>query len=129
MSINNFLRQQLITLCRRGRDRTADFSTNRPTDWRPFSVRNPHGAIDTHFTHVSAWEFIAVQLEANCDVEIIKLENPQGAKGYVINARVSPATNLQSTESSSFKETRSSDAASTTQNSTKDIQKWTRNNL
>ena len=90
MSINNSLRQQLITLCRRGRDRITAFSNNRPTDWRPGSVRNPHGTFDTHFTDASAWEFVATQLEANCEVEIIILERPPGAKCYVVNTRVSP---------------------------------------
>ena len=47
-------------------------------------MRNPFGAFDTHFTDASAWEFIASQLEADCEVETIILEKPLGAKGYVM---------------------------------------------
>ena len=47
-------------------------------------MRNPFGAFDTHFTDASAWEFIASQLEADCEVEPITLEKPLGAKGYVM---------------------------------------------
>ena len=60
------------------------FSRSRPTDWRPTTVRNPEGLLDTHFTDSTAWELIAARLEAGEEVEVIELRKPPGAKGYVI---------------------------------------------
>ena len=90
MKINESTRRQLITLCRRGRDRTTDFSPDRPTHWNPGKVRNPRGEFDTHFTNFSAWELIATELEAGCEVETIDLKIPPGAKGYVMQIELEP---------------------------------------
>ena len=84
MSIDRFIRHQLITLARRKSARVVDWSPGRPTDWRPQSVRNPGGILDTHFSDAAAWELIASQLEAGCEVETIILEKPPGAMGYVM---------------------------------------------
>ena len=78
------IRRELIVLARRSNARTSQFSHNRPTDWRPEQVRNPHGVLDEYFTKAGAWEFIADRLEAGHPVEIVELRKPPGAKGYVM---------------------------------------------
>lgn len=82
--IDQETRNQLALLARRSRARTSAFSRRRPTDWRPTTVRNPEGVLDTHFTDSTAWEFIATRLEASEEVEVISLRQPPGAKGYVM---------------------------------------------
>ena len=46
--------------------------------------------IDTHFTDSTAWEFIARRLECGEDVEVIELDKPKGAKGYVMTIALQP---------------------------------------
>lgn len=82
--IDQETRKQLALLARRSGARTSAFSRSRPTDWRPATVRNPEGVLDTHFTDSTAWEFIAARLEAGEEVEVIPLRQPPGAKGYVM---------------------------------------------
>ena len=40
--------------------------------------------LDRYFTDASAWEFIASKLEQMHPVEVIHLNKPEGAKGYVM---------------------------------------------
>ena len=40
--------------------------------------------LDTHFTPSTAWELIATRLENGEEVEVIELNQPRGAKGYVM---------------------------------------------
>ena len=47
-------------------------------------------SIDTHFTDSTAWEFIARRLECGEDVEVIELDKPKGAKGYVMTIALQP---------------------------------------
>ena len=83
-------RSQLIVLARRKNARITNWSREIPTDWRPRSVRNPHGDFDTHFSNESAWELIASELEACREVEIISLDKLPGAKGYVMLIELEP---------------------------------------
>ena len=83
-------RHELAVLARRKHARTTQFSTNRPTDWRPEQVRNPEGVLDTHFTDAAAWELIAGKLEGEHPVEIVKLNKPSGATGYVMKIDIEP---------------------------------------
>ncbi len=62
----------------------AKFSRDRPTDWRPGQVRNPDGMLDSYFTDISAWEYIATRLESGHPVEVVALDKPPGTKGYVM---------------------------------------------
>ncbi len=62
----------------------TQFRTDRPTDWRPGQVHNPNGVLDSHFTDASAWEYIATKLENEHPVEVVELDKPPGAKGYVM---------------------------------------------
>ncbi len=40
--------------------------------------------LDPYFTDSTAWEFIASRLETGEEVEVIDLQQPAGAKGYVM---------------------------------------------
>jgi len=83
-------RHQLVVLARRSQARVTEFSTDRPTDWRPGQVRNPSGILDTHFTDAAAWEFIASRLEDGHPVEIVELRKPAGSTGYVMKIDIEP---------------------------------------
>ena len=83
-------RRQLIVLSRRSHARVTEFSTSRPTDWRPGQVRNPNGILDAYFTDAAAWEIIASKLEDGHPVEIVELRKPAGAKGYVMKIDIEP---------------------------------------
>ena len=78
-------RNELIKLARSRKTRTNQWTCSRPTDWRPGSVRNPDGVFDTHFTEGGAWELIATQLKAGCEVETVKLQKPPDKTAYVMN--------------------------------------------
>ena len=49
---------------------------------------NPEAAFDLHFTHASAWHFIADRLEQGEHVEIIEMDRPVGATGYVMKLQL-----------------------------------------
>ena len=82
--IDEATRRQLVDRARRQKSRTAAFTRDRPTDWRPTEVRNPNGVLDPYFTDSTAWDFIASRLEAGEEVEVIELQQPAGTKGYVM---------------------------------------------
>ena len=88
--LKDSIRRELIVLARRSNSRTSQFSSSRPTDWRPSQVRNPDGILDRYFTDPAAWELIATQLEAGHPVEIVELKKPPGAKGYVMKIDIEP---------------------------------------
>ena len=88
MSINTETRRQLILLARRADSRKVRWTPSAPTDWQPSTVRNPKGILDGYFTLSSAREFIAEQLEAECDVEIVELRKPPGRKAYVMKIEI-----------------------------------------
>ena len=69
-----------------------EFSTDRPTDWRPGQVRNPNGMLDTYFSDAAAWELIASKLEGGHPVEAVELQKPAGAKGYVMKIDIEPGS-------------------------------------
>ena len=88
--VDEATRGQLVRAARNARTRTTEFTSQRPTDWRPTEVRNPDGILDEYFTDAAAWEFIATRLEAGEDVEVIPLRKPQGAKGFVMKIELQP---------------------------------------
>lgn len=90
MALIASIRHQLVVLARRGRARVTEFSIDRPTDWRPWQVRNPAGVLDTHFTDAAAWELIASKLEDGHPVEVVELDKPPGATGYVMKIDIEP---------------------------------------
>ena len=84
MVLSEPIRHELVVLARRSKSRVAKFSPDRPTDWRPGQVRNPSGMLDSYFTDFSAWEYIATKLESGHPVEVVALDKPPGAEGYVM---------------------------------------------
>ena len=80
MSIDAQIRKQLIMLARRPKDQHYV----RPSNWEPDHVRNPKGEFESFFTDSSAWELIAEQLEAGCEVEEVRLRKPPGKNAYVL---------------------------------------------
>jgi len=84
MSIDSSLRKQMVILASSKKTRFNDWTRELPTDWRPKSVRNPHGVIDKYFTNSTAWEFIVKLLNHGHQVDEIILDKPQGKKGYVM---------------------------------------------
>lgn len=86
---NAQVRKQLASLVRRARG-SPRFTKKRPTEWNPRSVRNPEGVLDQWFTSASAWDFIASRLESGEEVEVIELQHPPGAKGYVMRIDLEP---------------------------------------
>lgn len=90
MALTESIRHELVVLARRSRARSAEFTRDRPTDWRPAQVRNPDGVLDTHFSDAAAWELIASKLEDGHPVEIVELQKPPGATGYVMKIDIEP---------------------------------------
>ena len=90
MVLDDTTRHQLVILARKSRSRVTTFRSDRPNDWRPGRVRNPNGVLDSHFTDTSAWEYIAARLESGHPVEVIRLDKPPGAKGYVMKIDIEP---------------------------------------
>ncbi len=90
VDIDEATRHHLAVLARRPRARVTEFRRDRPTDWRPGTVRNPSGVVATHFTDASAWGFIASKLESGESVEVIDLHQPKGATGYVMVIDLEP---------------------------------------
>ena len=72
-----------LELIRRARDkrlRSFEFTSEEPTVWKPTEVLNPN--CEFPFTDLSAWHFIADQLEAGCAVQVVKLRKPPNELGY-----------------------------------------------
>ena len=90
MDVDQATRHQLVVLARRNNARVTGFSSDRPTDWRPGQVRNPAGVLDSHFTDAAAWELIASRIENGHDLEVVQLEKPPGARGYVMKIDLEP---------------------------------------
>ena len=88
MCINLETRNQLVLSARRPNSRKVDWSDASPTDWQPSTLRNPKVILDQYFTPLSAWEFIAEQLEAGCEVEVVELRKPPGKNAYVMKIEI-----------------------------------------
>jgi hypothetical protein len=72
-----------LELVRRARDknvRTFEFDPDEPVVWKPTEVLNP--SCDLPFTDISAWHFIADQLESGCSVKVVILRKPPKELGY-----------------------------------------------
>jgi hypothetical protein len=72
-----------LELIRRARDkklRSFEFTAEEPVVWKPTEVLNP--SCDLPFTDISAWHFIADQLEAGCAVQVVTLQKPPNELGY-----------------------------------------------
>ena len=88
LEIDDSIRHQLMTLSRRKGAQINENHPKRPARWHPRQVHNPNGIIHTTFTDASAWEYIADLLESGHPVEVIELDKPPGAKGYVMHSQI-----------------------------------------
>ncbi len=57
-----------------------EFTPEEPVVWKPTEVLNP--TCNLPFTDISAWHFIADQLEAGCAVHVVILRKPPNELGY-----------------------------------------------
>ena len=85
-AVSESVRKDLADRARRKGTRNYEWTQERPTDWRPYTVRNP--STGEYFTNEGAWEFIATLLESGHAVEIIILEKPPGKNGYVMKVEL-----------------------------------------
>lgn len=90
MSIDDSIRRQLVKLTRRSATRKREFTSRRPTDWRPKEVLSPDGSLLPWFDEKSAWELIASSLENGQEVETVALRQPPGKTGYVMKIQLDP---------------------------------------
>jgi hypothetical protein len=80
------VRRELAALvCRKDR-RTAEWSEERPTEFRPGSVINPETG--DSFSEAGAWYYIFELLESGHPLELTELEKPKGKPGYVLRAKL-----------------------------------------
>ncbi|MCY4554908.1 MAG: hypothetical protein OXF79_00665 [Chloroflexi bacterium] len=86
--IDDDTRRLLVRLARTPRARRLGKPPKRPSRWNPFTVPNPETAFGIHFTHASAWQFIADRLEQGEHVETIEMGRPVGATGYVMKLQL-----------------------------------------
>ena len=64
------------------RTRTTVFSPTRPTHWAPREVTCPETG--EAFTPAGAWDFVVQKLQSGEPLEVIEMDKPAGAKGYVM---------------------------------------------
>lgn len=86
--VDDDTRKLLVRLARSPRSRRVGRPPKRPSRWNPFAVPNPEAAVGFHFTNTSAWHFIADRVEQGAHVEIIALDRPVGATGYVMKLQL-----------------------------------------
>ena len=82
--IDGDTRRLLSRLASRRKTRMLGRPPERPSHWAPFTVHNPEAAFDEPFNHFSAWTLIADKLEQGEPVEVIEMDQPEGANGYVM---------------------------------------------
>jgi hypothetical protein len=77
------LRRQSAALARSRHSRTVGLpSRGLPSDWRPYTVRNPESGLP--FTEASAWDLLAQLLEEGHPIQETVLDHPPGARGFVL---------------------------------------------
>ena len=86
VTVSISIRRDLATRARRKGTRTNEWTDNRPTDWRPYTVRDP--STGGYFTDVSAWDYIADLVEGGHPINIIALQKPLGKSAYVMHVEL-----------------------------------------
>jgi hypothetical protein len=87
-----WIRPEIVRCARDRRLRTSDFTLEEPVVWKPYEVINPQCGIP--FTDITAWHFIADQIEQGCPIAEIVLKKPPGEIGYelqILGAEGCPA--------------------------------------
>lgn len=73
------VRRQMAVLARQKRCRTSEWTQDRPTEWRPHTVRARTGGF---FTNASAWNFVAELVESGYPMREVVLRHPAGKTAY-----------------------------------------------
>ena len=77
------LRRQLAVLARSRHTRVVGLpSRGLPSDWRPYTVRNPESGLP--FTEASVWDLVAQLFEEGHPMQEVVLDHPKGARGFVL---------------------------------------------
>jgi len=84
----NDLRQEIARRARDRNRRRHDFCREEPVVWKPTEVVNPECGLC--FTDMTAWHFIADQVEGGCDIYEVELQKPLGAFGYELHLAGAP---------------------------------------
>ena len=82
--ISTQIRAELARLCNNSKQRSSEFSRERPTRWSPGTVVDPRCEFGNFFTPLAAWNYIEERLLGDEPVEVILLDRPPGKKGYVM---------------------------------------------
>ena len=86
--VSSSVRHELAVLARRKKARVVQWSSERPSDWRPSQVREP--STDMPYTEVGAWHLIADLLDRGHPLEEIVLCKPPGKRAYVMHVELEP---------------------------------------
>ena len=81
------IRRQLIALIQK-RKRTSRFTTERPTNVRPWQIIHPDSG--WHLTDPAMWAVIVALLEAGVPLTSVSLRARPGEKAWMFLARLSP---------------------------------------
>lgn len=76
------IRQELIRLCGSRRTRRVPRSKEIPCRWFPYQTVDPNTG--RPFTEAGAWEYVAQNLGAGCEITLVTLRKPKDKKGYVM---------------------------------------------
>ena len=79
------IRREIAILARQKRCRTSEWTADRPTEWRPHTVRDRNGEF---FTDVGAWDFVADLVENGHPMRQVVLEHPVGKIAFTMTVRV-----------------------------------------
>lgn len=74
------VRRQLLVLAASERTRSVPFSVERPSEWRPGTVRHPETG--EAFTLHQSWDFVVAALTSGAELRIVLLRKPPGKKAY-----------------------------------------------
>lgn len=82
MGISDRVRRDLIRYASSKRSRETDFSSDRPTEWKPQTVNNPSSPLGITFSDEAAWNLIVSHLESGHEVKSVALKQPPNRIGY-----------------------------------------------
>lgn len=82
MSIDECVRRELARRARDKNRRQNTFTSDAPCDWRPWQVLHPQAGVP--FNDVTAWNFIADQIDGGHEISTIIMKKPAGQIGYVM---------------------------------------------
>lgn len=74
----DIVREKMLSLLEAGK-----YHVER-ANWKPGSVLNPDPDVGMSFTRKTCWHFIEQLLRDRHRIEVITLDTPPGAKGYVM---------------------------------------------